>query len=132
VVPTQTGLPLVPQTGRLSQRTYPNAVARAFDSTVMIVVADLIDGRLKARGGGSGVIVSGDGSILTNYHVIHDKNGRLHDAFVIGRFSEQDKAPQLHCAGKPSRGKLQRELDLALIKCDLDLDGRSWSPARGG
>jgi S1-C subfamily serine protease len=130
-VATQTGLPLVPQTGHLSTRKYPNAVAKAFDSTVMVVVADIVDGRLRARGGGSGVIVGKDGSILTNYHVIHDKNGRLHDVFVIGRFSEQDKAPQLHCAGKPSRGKLQRELDLALIKCDLDLDGRSWSPTSG-
>jgi len=88
-------------------------VSRAFDATVMVVVADIVDGRLRARGGGSGVIVGKDGSILTNYHVIHDRAGRLHDAFVIGRFSEQDKAPQLHCAGKPSRSKLQRELDLA-------------------
>jgi serine protease DegS len=127
-VATQTGLPLVPQTGHLSTRVYPNAVSRAFDSTVMIVVADVVDGRLRARGGGSGVIVGRDGSVLTNYHVIHDQNGRLHDVFVIGRFSEQDKAPQLHCAGKPSRSKIQRELDLALIKCDLDLDGRSWNP----
>ncbi|HEX4423549.1 MAG TPA: serine protease [Kofleriaceae bacterium] len=134
-VATQTGLPLVPQTGHLSARKYPNAVSRAFESTVMVVVADVIDGRLHARGGGSGVIVGKDGSVLTNFHVIHDQHGRLHDVFVIGRFSEQDKAPQLFCAGKPSRGKLQRELDLALIKCDLDLDGRGWtptSPAGGG
>ena len=131
-VASQTGLPLVPQTGHLSTRQYPNAVAHAFDATVMVVVADVVDGRLRARGGGSGVIVGKDGSILTNYHVIHDRNGRLHDAFVIGRFSDQDKAPQLHCAGKPSRGKLQRELDLALIKCDLDLDGRTWNPAKSG
>ncbi|HMG56490.1 MAG TPA: trypsin-like peptidase domain-containing protein, partial [Kofleriaceae bacterium] len=130
-VATQTGLPLVPQTGHLSARKYPSAVAHAFDATVMVVAADLVDGRLRARGGGSGVIVGKDGSILTNYHVIHDRNGRLHDVFVIGRLSELDKAPQLQCAGKPSRGKLQRELDLALIKCDLDLDGRSWNPARG-
>jgi len=131
-VATQTGLPLVPQTGHLSARKYPNAVSRAFEATVMVVVADVVDGRLRARGGGSGVIVGKDGSILTNYHVIHDRNGRLHDAFVIGRFSDQDKAPQLHCAGKPSRSKLQRELDLALIKCDLDLDGRAWIPTSGG
>ncbi|MGE0397468.1 MAG: trypsin-like peptidase domain-containing protein [Kofleriaceae bacterium] len=128
-VPTQTGLPLVPQTRTLSQRTYPNAVARAFDSTVMVVVADLVDGRLRPRGGGSGVVVGSDGSILTNYHVIHDKDGRLHDVFVIGRFSQPDHAPQLWCAGRPSRSKLQRELDLALVKCDLDLDGRAWVPA---
>ncbi|CAN5872750.1 hypothetical protein BH11MYX3_BH11MYX3_11040 [soil metagenome] len=130
-VPTQTGLPLVPQTRMLSQRTYPNAVARAFGSTVMVVAADLVDGRLKPRGGGSGVIVGPDGSILTNYHVIHDKDGRLHDVFVIGRFSEPDHAPQLWCAGRPGRGKLQRDLDLALIKCDMDLDGRAWVPTNG-
>jgi S1-C subfamily serine protease len=128
-VPTQTGLPLVPQTRMLSQRTYPNAVARAFDSTVMVVVADLVDGRLRPRGGGSGVVVGSDGSILTNYHVIHDKDGRLHDVFVIGRFSQPDHAPQLWCAGRPSRSKLQKDLDLALVKCDLDLDGRAWVPA---
>jgi S1-C subfamily serine protease len=128
-VPTRSGLPLVPQTRSLGQRTYPDNVSRAFDSTVMVVVADLVDGRLKARGGGSGVIVGADGSILTNYHVIHDKDGRLHDVFVIGRFSTLDRAPQLQCAGRPSRSKLQRDLDLALIKCDLDLDGRTWQPA---
>jgi S1-C subfamily serine protease len=127
-VPTQTGLPLVPQTRTLAQRTYPNAVARAFDSTVMVVVADVVDGRLRPRGGGSGVVVGADGSILTNYHVIHDKDGRLHDVFVIGRFNQPDHAPQLWCAGRPSRSKLQRDLDLALVKCDLDLDGRAWNP----
>jgi S1-C subfamily serine protease len=131
-VATQTGLPLVPQTGHLSKRSFPNAVSRAFGSTVMVVVADVVDGRLRARGGGSGVIVARDGSVLTNYHVIHDRNGRLHDVFVIGRFSDQDQAPQLDCAGRPSRSKLQRELDLALIKCDLDLDGRRSSPTIGG
>ncbi len=131
-VPSQTGLPLVPQTRTLTQRSYPTAVAQAFNSTVMVVVADLVDGRLRARGGGSGVVVGADGSILTNYHVIHDKDGRLHDAFVIGRFSEPDLAPQLQCAGRPSRGKLSRDLDLALIKCDLDLDGRTYLPTSAG
>ncbi|MEO7097039.1 MAG: hypothetical protein ABI175_27515, partial [Polyangiales bacterium] len=75
-VPTGTGMPLVPQTRMLSQLTYPNAVARAFDSTVMVVAADLVDGRLKASGGGSGVVVGADGSILTNWHVVHDKDGK--------------------------------------------------------
>jgi S1-C subfamily serine protease len=131
-VQSQTGLPLVPQTSRVSQHTYPGGVERAFGSTVMIVVADLIDGRLRARGGGSGVIVGADGSILTNYHVIHDKDGRLHDVFIIGRFSSPDRAPQLQCAGRPNRSKLQRDLDLALIKCDMDLDGRTWSPGSSG
>jgi S1-C subfamily serine protease len=127
-VATPLGSPLVPQTSRLATRTYPDAVSRAFESTVMVVVADVRNGRLQARGGGSGIIVGKDGSILTNYHVIHDVDGRLHDVFVIGRFSTLDHAPQLLCAGRPTRGKLQRDLDLALIKCDTDLDGRAWSP----
>jgi V8-like Glu-specific endopeptidase len=131
-VPGRSALPLVAQARVLGPRAYPNPVARAFDSTVMVVVADMIDGRLRARGGGSGVIVGGDGSILTSYHVIHDRDGRLHDVFIIGRFSALDRAPQLQCAGRPSRSKLQRELDLALIKCDTDLDGRTWVPITSG
>ena len=106
-VQSQTGLPLVPQTGRLSERTYPAPVGLAFESTVMVVVADLVDGRLVARGGGSGVIVGGDGSILTNYHVIHDHAAvqggdpdvRLHDVFVIARYKSPDQAPQLAVRG---------------------------------
>jgi S1-C subfamily serine protease len=129
-VATKTGLPLVPQTRSLAQKKQPNPVAQAFPSTVMIVVADMIDGKLRARGGASGVIVGKDGSILTNYHVIHEKDGRLHDAFVIGRYGARNRAPQLVCAGRPSRSKLQPELDLALIKCDTDLDGRTWTPPR--
>ncbi len=129
---SRSALPLVPQTRHTTHRSYPDPVAKAFDSTVMIVVADLVDGRLQARGGGSGVIVGADGSILTNYHVIHDTNGRLHDVFVVGRFSQLDQAPQLQCAGRPNRSKLQRELDLALVKCDTDLDGRTWTPSSVG
>ncbi len=48
-VPGRNALPLVAQTRLPGQRAYPNAVSRAFDSTVMVVVADLIDGRLRAR-----------------------------------------------------------------------------------
>jgi S1-C subfamily serine protease len=131
-VASQLALPLVPQTGRLAHRSFPTGVGAAFGSTVMVVVADIVDGQLKPRGGGSGVVVGRDGSILTNYHVVHDKDGRLHDVFVIGRYSAPDRAPQLQCAGRPSRSKLQPELDLALVKCDLDLDGRAWNAALAG
>jgi S1-C subfamily serine protease len=98
----------------------------------MIVVAGFDDGRLRAKGGGSGVIVGSEGSVLTTYDVLHDKTGRLHDVFVIGRFTGPDRAPRLVCAGRPSRSKLMPELDLALVKCDLDLDGRTWNPALAG
>lgn len=135
---TQTGQPFVPQTSRLEPRKLPNGVELAFDSTVMVIVADLVDGKLRARGGGSGVISGRDGSILTNYHVLEDtteKEPRLHDLFIIARpppYAALDRAPQLQCAGRPSRSKLQPALDLALIKCDTDLDGRPWNPSSGG
>jgi S1-C subfamily serine protease len=135
---TQTGQSIVPQTSRLESRNFPNGVELAFDSTVMVIVADLVDGKLRARGGGSGVISGRDGSILTNYHVLEDTTEtkpRLHDLFIIARpppYAALDRAPQLQCAGKPSRSKLQPALDLALIKCDTDLDGRPWNPTSGG
>lgn len=129
-VASHTGMPLVPHSSRLSP-SYPPSVARHFPSTVMVVVADVVDGRLRAVGGGSGAVVGADGSILTNHHVLGAGN-RLHDVFVIGRFVAIDQPPRLVCAGRPAASKLQPELDLALIKCDLDLDGRPWSPSLGG
>jgi len=130
-VPTQTGLPPraavahavaadVPERGRPRVRLDGDGRGRGPDRRPAQAAR-----RWLGRRGRS------DGSILTNYHVIHNKDGRLHDVFVIGRSASPIHAPQLWCAGRPSRGKLQRELDLALIKCDLDLDGRTWNPTSG-
>lgn len=125
-VASRSGLPLLPRVGKITTAS----IAPAFAGTVMVVVADLIDGQLRARGGGSGAVVGTDGSVLTNFHVIHDQTSgqadRLHDLFLIGRFTSLDEPPELLCAGRPGRAKLERERDLALIKCDLDLDGRPF------
>jgi S1-C subfamily serine protease len=129
-VQSRTGMPLIPQ-NRVTQLHAPDRVLAAMPATVMIVVADVIDGQLRAVGGGSGVVVSGDGSIVTNYHVIHDKASRLHDVFVIARQVGDRTSPQLVCAGKPSRSKYDVAHDLALIKCDRDLDGREWNARNG-
>ena len=127
-VASRTGMPLVPHSSRL-QPGHPPPVARAFDSTVMVVVADVVDGQLRAVGGGSGVVVGRDGSILTSYHVLARADGRKHDVFVIGRTAAKGQPPELVCAGRPERSKLQPEVDLALIKCDTDLDGRPRAAA---
>ena len=95
-----------------------------------LIHRDLAESFKYARVWGTAIITPG--TQMKGDYVIHDKDGRLHDVFVIGRFSTPDKAPQLACAGRPSRSKLQRDLDLALIKCDMDLDGRTWSPTQGG
>jgi S1-C subfamily serine protease len=105
------------------------ALAAAMSSTVMIVVADLIDGRLEPVSGGSGVLVSSDGAVLTNAHIIRDEAGdRLHDLFAIGRFRAVDRKTELVCAGFPERSEIAADLDLALLRCDLDMSGRTFAP----
>lgn len=128
-VRSQTGKPMVSQVSLRGRIAYPGPIGRTFDSTVMVIVADVVEGRIYARGGGSGVVVGADGSVLTNAHVIHDKTNRLRDLFVIARFSAIDRAPQIECAGHPNRSKLLPDADLALLKCDADLDGRAWAPS---
>ncbi len=122
-VASRTGMPLLPHSSRL-QPGYPPAVARGFESTVMVLVADVIEGELRAVGGGSGVVVASDGSVLTSAHLLLRGDGRRRDAFVLGRPDGPGRPPVLICAGRPDRSKLQPELDLALLKCDADLDGR--------
>lgn len=106
-------------------------ITATMPAVVMVVAADIEGGRLQPVSSGSGTIVTSDGSIITNHHVLKDaKTGKLHDLFVIGRFQRADREPQFLCAGKPSRGVLKPELDLALLKCDLDMNGRPWSPTQ--
>lgn len=126
-VASLTGTSLDTYSGRL-QPQVPDGVRATFDRTVMVVVADVVDGRLRATGGGSGTIVGADGSVLTAHHVLVDAARGPHQVFLIARYVSRAKPPELMCAGKPTASKLAPELDLALIKCDTDLDGRPWSP----
>jgi S1-C subfamily serine protease len=99
-------------------------------AVVMVMAVDVIDGQLVPVASGSGTVVDSDGSVLTNYHVISDAAGnRLYDLFVIGRFRAEDREPEMICAGRPNRSRLKPKLDLALIKCDLDMNGEPWTPS---
>lgn len=126
-VASLTGMPLDTNLGRLQPRV-PEPVRDTFDRTVMVVVADVVDGRLRAVGGGSGAIIGGDGSVLTANHVLVDPSRGPHAVFLIARYTARNRPPELVCAGRPTASKLAPNLDLALVKCDLDLDGRPWSP----
>ncbi len=107
----------------------PEPILRAMPSAVMVVAVDLVNDRLRPISGGSGTIVGEDGSVLTNFHVIHDGDrDRLHDLFLIARFRGTDREPVYVCAGRPARSKLVALLDLALIKCDVDMNGYAWRP----
>lgn len=106
-------------------------ITATMPAVVLVMAVDVVDGQLKPVASGSGTIVDADGSVLTNYHVINDaKNSRLYDLFVIGRFRAADRDPEMVCAGRPVHGRLKQKLDLALIKCELDMNGQPWEPSR--
>jgi len=119
---------LLPLTGR-AEKTRREIVKEAMPASVFVLSADFVNGRVVPVSSGSGTIITTDGSIITNYHVLDDKDkDRLHDIFVIGRFKSADKDPELVCAGRPITGRLKKKLDLALIKCTVDLEGRVYDP----
>ena len=102
----------------------------AAKTTVAVLAASAGQGRLELISSGSGVIVSPDGSVLTSFHVLHDEHtDRLHDLFIIGRFLAPGQVPELVCAGRPERSRLDRDLDLALIKCEMNMSGGAFAAA---
>ena len=99
-------------------------------SVVTVLAVDLRGGELRPMSFGSGTIVDPGGAILTNHHVLYDaRDQRLYDLFLIGRYRGPEREPDLVCAGVPARGELRPTLDLALIRCDTNLDGQPWTPA---
>ncbi|HYU17021.1 MAG TPA: trypsin-like peptidase domain-containing protein [Candidatus Acidoferrum sp.] len=105
------------------------AIRLTMPSVVTVVAVDVVDGELQPMAGGSGTIVDSGGSVLTNHHVLYDqRRTRLYDLFLIGRFRAENREPELVCAGSPGSAMLRPDVDLALIRCDLDLNGQPWWP----
>src|SRR5271169_856437 len=72
--------------GRDSGANLPKEVgARTMPAVAFLVAADLQDGKLVPIASGSGSILTADGSVLTNRHVVWDEtNHRYHDVVAIG------------------------------------------------
>ncbi|RMH44253.1 MAG: serine protease [Deltaproteobacteria bacterium] len=119
----------LPLTGGADERAR-RILQQVMPSVVYIISVEVRGDQLVPVQTGSGTIITEDGSIITNYHVLNNaKEGRLFDAFVVGRFRAPDREPELVCGGVPAEGVLDPELDLALIKCRVDMSGRPLSPA---
>jgi S1-C subfamily serine protease len=112
-----------------AQEARLEAIALTMPSVVTVLSVDVESGELRPMAGGSGTIVDSSGSILTNHHVLYDPHRTRHyDLFLIGRFRAAHREPELVCAGSPRAGILRQDLDLALIRCDSDLNGQPWWP----
>jgi S1-C subfamily serine protease len=120
----------------------PEPVTRAAAAVVAVVAADIDSGidpaiatgsaagllTIRPVAVGSGVTIDAGGLVLTSAHTLHDEaRDALHDLFLVGQ--ERDGVLTFVCAGRPARAALDRALDLALIRCDLDPGGGAFAPA---
>ena len=105
------------------------AISLSLPSVMLVLAVDARSGELEPVAAGSGTMVSNDGAILTNHHVLYDaREARLYDLFLVARFAGRDRDPEVVCAGVPGHGELRPDLDLAVIRCEMDLDGQAYWP----
>jgi S1-C subfamily serine protease len=114
---------LLPLSGRAN---LPKEIgAKTMPGVAFVLAADFKAGKLVPIASGSGTILTADGAVLTNYHVVADKeHKRLRDVVAIGLLKAYDQSPELTCIAVPKHGILDPDLDLAVVKCEADLQGK--------
>lgn len=113
----------------------PDAVQRAAEAVVLVVAADIATSdaagapiTIQPVATGSGIAIDPEGHVLTSAHTLHDEQRDApHDLFLIAH--ERAGVLVFACAGRPEHATLDLDLDLALVRCDLDLSGGAFAPA---
>ncbi len=95
--------------------------------TVFLLAAEYQGNELEPVSRGSGTILTSDGAILTNHHVVwNDEKKKPFDVIIVGVTDKFDEKPVYRCMAFPKNAVLKEEVDLALIKCETDMDGKPW------
>ncbi len=95
--------------------------------TVFMLAADFEGNDLVPISRGSGTILTADGAVLTNHHVVwNEQKKKPYDVVIVGVTDKFDEKPVYRCMTYPKNGVLKEEIDLALVKCETDMDGKPW------
>jgi S1-C subfamily serine protease len=103
--------------------SYAQNIDSAYQSVVQVMSYDAIYGKYPVlRGRGSASIISSDGLLLTNNHVVSKDNGTPLTTFVICVSSSISSRPD--CKYTASLIKKDEQKDIALLRIDTtDIDG---------
>lgn len=98
---------------------------RILKGVVMLVALARRGGRLYPVGRGSGTVISSSGHILTNDHVVANFSTKApHQAVAVSLTTSFDRTPKPTCLAFPSRAYRAPALDLAVIRCETEVNGR--------
>jgi serine protease Do len=98
-------------------------------ATVQVLALARSGGRLQPIWTGSGTIISPDGLILTNGHIVSDLDPAYRpDALGVAVTVRSDQLPELRYLAEVQA--IDYQLDLAVIQIARDLDGRPIDPGQ--
>ena len=122
---TRTAVPRYRPRPKPASMDQPSTRIRVMKSVVMLEALAKQGNTLYAVARGSGTVISRQGHVLTNDHVVFNRKTRqVHEAIAVCLTKSFDKAPKPTCLASRSTFERKPKLDLAVIRCDREPNGR--------